>query len=93
MKSALCGMKSAPVVRVVANPEAIGLTAPVDTVPSGVTLANGDIYVFQSGIGSVLDIDMVVFHELFHKGLQNVLPRAKLCVGHAENCCLGSKNA
>lgn len=76
VQSALRGMQNAPVVRVVANPEAIGLTAPVNTVPAGVTLPNGDIYVFQSGVGSVLDVDMVVFHELFHKGLQNVLPKA-----------------
>jgi hypothetical protein len=76
VKSALRRMQNAPTVRVVASPESIGLRAPVNTVPSGVTLANGDIYVFQSGIGSALDVDMVVFHEVFHKGLQNVLPRA-----------------
>jgi len=75
VQSALRGMKNAPNVRVVANPEAIGLRSPVDTVPSGVTLANGDVYVFQSGVGSPIDVDMVVFHELFHKGLQNVLPK------------------
>ena len=45
-------------------------------MPSGVTLANGDVYVFQSGVGSALDVDMVIFHELFHKGLQNVMPRS-----------------
>ena len=76
VKSALRGVKNAPTVRVVASPEAIGLTAPVDTVPSGVTMTNGDIYVFQSGIGSALEVDMVVFHEVFHKGIQNVLPTA-----------------
>ena len=76
VQSALRGVKNAPTVRVVANPEAIGLRSPVETVPSGVVLANGDIYVFQSGIGSALDVDMVIFHELFHKGLQNVMPRA-----------------
>lgn len=76
VKLALRGMKNAPTIRVVANPEAIGLRPPVDIVPSGVTLAKGDIYVFQSGVGSVLDVDMVVFHEVFHKGLQNVMPRA-----------------
>lgn len=76
VQSALRGVKNAPTVRVVASPESIGLTAPVDTVPSGVTLANGDIYVFQSGVGSVLEVDLVVFHEVFHKGLQNAMPRA-----------------
>lgn len=76
VQSALRGMKNAPTVRVVASPEAIGLRSPVDTVPSGVTMTNGDIYVFQSGIGSVLDVDLVVFHEVFHKGLQNVLSKA-----------------
>ena len=76
VKSALRGVRNPPVIRIVANPEAIGLRAPVDTVPSGVVLANGDIYVFQSGIGTALDVDMVVFHELFHKGLQNVMPAA-----------------
>ena len=76
MKSALRGMTGAPVIRVVASPESIGLRPPVDTVPSGVTLTIGDIYVFQSGVGSVLDVDLVVFHEVFHKGLQNVMSPA-----------------
>jgi hypothetical protein len=46
VQSALSGVKNAPVVRVVASPESIGLTAPANSVPSGVTLTSGDIYVF-----------------------------------------------
>ena len=76
VKSALNGRTGAPVIRVVASPEAIGLRAPDKNVPSDVTLAIGDIYVFQSGIGSVLDGDKVVFHEVFHKGIQNVMSPA-----------------
>ncbi len=76
VQSALRGMKNAPTVRVVARPQAIGLRSPVDIVPSGVTLAIGDICVFQSGVGSALDVEMVVFHELLHKGIQNSIPRS-----------------
>jgi len=43
-------------------------------VHSGVTLRSGDIYVFQSGVGSELDVLKTVFHELFHRGMRNVLP-------------------
>jgi hypothetical protein len=91
VKSALRRMNNAPTVRVVASPESIGLRPPVDTVPSGVTLANGDIYVFQSGIGSALDVDMVVFHEVFHNGLQNVLPRADYVATMLEVAKIDSK--
>lgn len=60
-------------ILVVESPESIGLTVAPDVVASGVTLADGNIYVFQSGVGSVLDVQRVVFHELFHRGLQNVM--------------------
>jgi hypothetical protein len=63
-------------VRVVASPESIGLTVAPDVVASGVTMPNGDVYVFQSGVGSVLDVQRVVFHEVFHRGLQNSMAPA-----------------
>lgn len=63
-------------VRVVASPESIGLTVAPDVVASGVTMPNGDVYVFQSGVGSVLDVQRVVFHEVFHRGLQNSMSPA-----------------
>lgn len=91
VKSALRDVQNAPVVRVVASPEAIGLRSPVNTIPSGVVLSNGDIYVFQSGIGSTLEVDQVIFHELFHKGLQNVIPKADYVAAMQEIASTDSK--
>ena len=36
-------------------------------------LHNGEVYVFLDGIGTKLDAQKVVFHELFHKGLRNLM--------------------
>jgi len=74
VKQALAGVPNAPPVNVVGSPADIGIDAPQE-VPTGVTLRSGEIYVFQTGIDSGLDVFKTVFHELFHKGLSVTLPR------------------
>lgn len=71
MKSALRGVKKASTIQFFTYLAAAGLTASDKVIASGVVLPTGEIYVLQSGVGSALDVDGVIFHELFHKGLQN----------------------
>jgi polyhydroxyalkanoate synthesis regulator phasin len=40
-------------------------------------LVNGQIYLFRSGIAKGIEGQKTVFHELFHKGLKNLLPEAE----------------
>jgi len=40
-------------------------------------LIKGQIYLFRSGIAKGLEGQKTVFHELFHKGLKNLLPEAE----------------
>jgi hypothetical protein len=74
--AALASIHSAPRVEVFSDPAAAGLNVPPEVVVSGATLPDGRIQVFQSGIGSELDVQRVLFHELFHKGVRNVLSPA-----------------
>lgn len=74
VQSALGGISGAPPVHVVRGPADLGLIVSGEDVHSGVTLRGGDIYVFQSGVGSELDVLKTVFHELFHRGMRNILP-------------------
>jgi hypothetical protein len=69
-------MTGTAAIRVQGNTVAIGLTPPVENVPSDVTIRNRNDDVLDVGISAVLDIGLVIFHELFHKGLQNVLSTA-----------------
>jgi polyhydroxyalkanoate synthesis regulator phasin len=40
-------------------------------------LIKGQIYLFRSGIAKGIEGQKTVFHELFHKGLENLLPEAE----------------
>lgn len=73
---ALSRTKGAVNVRVVASPDAIGVAAPAGTVASGMVDADGNITIFANGVGSAADVERVVFHELFHRGLQNTLAKS-----------------
>lgn len=68
MKSALRGVKKASTIQAFTYLAAAGLTASDKVIASGVVLPTGEIYVLQSGVGSALDVDGVIFHELFHTG-------------------------
>ncbi|WP_284337642.1 PLxRFG domain-containing protein [Comamonas sp. NoAH] len=72
--TALRDIPGSPPVYAVGSPADIGLVTAGEDVHSGVSLRSGDIYVFQSGVGSDLDVLKTVFHELFHRGLRNILP-------------------
>nr|MBP6457160.1 hypothetical protein [Pseudoxanthomonas sp.] len=76
VQEALSGIRGAPPVEVTARPGDIGLKVPAGSVGYGVTLRSGDIYVFQSAMGSDLDVFKTVFHELFHRGVRVLVPKA-----------------
>lgn len=59
------------------SPHSIGIFTDDETAHSGVTTRNGDIYVFQAGLGSETEVLRTVFHELFHKGLPRMAEEAK----------------
>jgi len=40
-------------------------------------LIKGQIYLFRSGIAQGIEGQKTIFHEVFHKGLRNLLPRAE----------------
>src|ERR1035437_8146106 len=69
-------MTGTTAIRVQDSTVAIGLTPPVDNVPSEVTIRNRDNDVLHPGISSVLAVCLVIFHQVFLKGLQNVMPRS-----------------
>lgn len=77
VQEALSGIRGAPPVEVTARPGDIGLRVPAGSVGYGVTLRGGDIYVFQSAMGSDLDVFKTVFHELFHRGVRVLVPKAQ----------------
>lgn len=77
VQEALSGIRGAPPVKVTARPADIGLKVPAGSVGYGVTLRSGDIYVFQSAMGSDLDVFKTVFHELFHRGVRVLVPKAQ----------------
>ncbi|EJE52225.1 DNA repair protein, partial [Acidovorax sp. CF316] len=77
IQKTLAGLAGAPPVKAVGSPGDIGLVVPAQVVASGITLGSGDIYVFQSGVGSDLDVRLVVFHELLHRGVRFLVPRAQ----------------
>jgi hypothetical protein len=77
VNEALSGIRGAPPVEVTARPSDIGLQPPPGSVGYGVTLSSGDIYVFQSAMGSDLDVFKTVFHELFHRGVRVLVPKAQ----------------
>lgn len=75
VQEALSGIRGAPPVETVGSPADIGLVVPPATVPYGITLRSGDVYVFQSAMGSDLDVFRTVFHELFHRGVRVLVPK------------------
>lgn len=77
VQEALSGIRGAPPVEVTARPGDIGLRVPAGSVGYGVTLRSGDIYVFQSAMGSDLDVFKTVFHELFHRGVRVLVPKGQ----------------
>ena len=77
VQEALSGIRGAPPVEVTARPGDIGLKVPAGSVGYGVTLRSGDIYVFQSAMGSDLDVFRTVFHELFHRGVRVLVPKGQ----------------
>lgn len=77
VQEALSGIRGSPPVEVTARPADIGLKVPAGSVGYGVTLRSGDIYVFQSAMGSDLDVFKTVFHELFHRGVRVLVPKAQ----------------
>ncbi|MCM2342805.1 strawberry notch C-terminal domain-containing protein, partial [Rhodoferax sp.] len=77
VQEALSGIRGAPPVEVTARPGDIGLRVPAGSVGYGVTLRSGDIYVFQSAMGSDMDVFRTVFHELFHRGVRVLVPKAQ----------------
>jgi len=77
MQEALSGIRGAPPVEVVVRPSDIGMAVPAGSVGYGITLGSGDIYVFQSAIGSDMDVFKTVFHELFYPGIRVVVPKNK----------------
>lgn len=77
MQKALAGIRGAPAVEVVRSPSDIGLTVPPGSVGYGVTVRGGDIYVFQSAMGSGLDVLQTVFHELSTVGVRVVVPKGQ----------------
>lgn len=77
VQEALSGIRGAPPVEVAVRPSDIGLQPPPGSVGYGVTLSSGDIYVFQSAMASDMDVFRTVFHELFHRGVRVVVPKAQ----------------
>lgn len=77
VQEALSGIRGAPPVEVTARPADVGLKVPAGSVGYGVTLRSGDIYVFQSAMGSDLDVFKTVFHELFHRGVRVLVPKGQ----------------
>ncbi|MEN6584542.1 MAG: hypothetical protein ABFE02_00635, partial [Sulfuricella sp.] len=61
-------------ITVVNQPSEVnGLVAPSGTKPSGAVF-NGRIYLFADNLVSPGDVHVTIFHELFHLGLQRVIP-------------------
>jgi len=61
-------------VSVIGNPSQIsGIQVPTGTKPKG-ALIDGRIYLFADNIKSIGDAYVTLFHELFHLGLQKVIP-------------------
>lgn len=60
-------------ITVVANPQAVGMTAPDGVVPAGVLGSDGKVYLFADNLANELDVFKTVFHELFHLGLSKTL--------------------
>lgn len=77
VQEALSGIRGAPPVEVTARPADVGLKVPAGSVGYGVTLRSGDMYVFQSAMGSDLDVFKTVFHELFHRGVRVLVPKGR----------------
>ena len=73
VQQALAGLRNPPPIKTIRSPADIGLVVPPTDRVFGYTVRGGDIYVFQSGMGSDLDVFETVFHELFHAGVHNVL--------------------
>ncbi|OQW85704.1 MAG: hypothetical protein BWK72_20945 [Rhodoferax ferrireducens] len=61
-------------VSVIGNPSQIaGIRVPAGSKPKG-ALIDGRIYLFADNIQSIGDAYVTLFHELFHLGLQKVIP-------------------
>ncbi|MFG5779851.1 PLxRFG domain-containing protein [Comamonas sp. J-3] len=66
--------KSELPIAVVGSPSDVpGIEAPIGTNPSG-ALADGRIYLFADNIRSIGEAYVTLFHEVFHLGLQKVIP-------------------
>lgn len=67
--AALKGVANPP--EVVVFPDTVGLNIrQTGSVPKGVTLPNGMIFIFANGANSPLDVAQTVFHEMFHRGMK-----------------------
>ncbi len=61
-------------ITVVNQPNQIkGMQPPSGTRPSGAVF-KGRIYLFSDNLASPGDVRVTIFHELFHLGLQQVIP-------------------
>lgn len=82
LKSALAAVQRAVPgvsIEVHDNPEAAGIPGVPggkDT-PMGVTMRDGRIMLFRDGLADRMEAMRTAFHELFHKGLANLLPEAE----------------
>lgn len=66
--------KQAIPVTVAGSPsDVVGVEVPIGAKPSG-ALIDGRIYLFSDNLGSIGDAYVTLFHEIFHLGLQRVLP-------------------
>lgn len=64
----------APKIEIAENPAAVGLEHPGGKLASGVTTSDGRIILFREGITSRLEALKTAFHELFHRGVGNLVP-------------------
>lgn len=78
VKQALGGIRNAPPIRVVASIAQTGIDAPDDVM--GVTARDGRVFVTASSHGTGIEVFRTSFHELFHDGLQNVVPAEQYAI-------------
>ncbi len=75
VKEALADLAQAPTVLILDSPSALpGAGIPADLTPAG-GVVGGKIYLFRDNITSEAEALRTIFHELFHFGLNRILPR------------------
>lgn len=75
VQDALADMAQAPAVTILDSPRDIpGMKMPANVTPAG-GVVGGRIYLFRDNITSEAQALRTVFHELFHFGLDRILPR------------------